>query len=172
MPSAILDANVFKVYYDELLKETEAEGHALVNALFAWGHIALDDGELIRKEWANTCCGQREEYLNEWIYGRLLENKIVLYCIDCSNQLKRAIKALGVPAKDCRLLFLAISAASEVIVSEDIHLYEPAGRDWSPQRKTAIKQNGQGCVCRHMRNTHNARVMPANLATEHFENSI
>jgi hypothetical protein len=148
MSAVVVDANVFKHFYDEAIAEIEGKGAIFMTALLAWGHIAFDDDGKIQNEWRATACGAQDEFFKSWILARIGENKIQLYDNHCGTKEKKDMNSFGVPTKDRKYISLSIAAKAAALFSDDIDLYEPKAKKWPEKAKRKIKENRSGCVCR------------------------
>ena len=98
----------------------------------------------------------------------MFENKIRLYADGCHPHSKKLIKQMGVPPKDKKYIFLAISAAATIIFSNDIDMYEPKAKGWSAAKRAKIKSVGGGTVGTWLRDNHNIRVCQFTQYREFF----
>jgi hypothetical protein len=135
----------------------------------AWGHIAFDEGGLVELEWRQAACGVADEYFRSWISARLIEDKIRLYADRCHSHTKKAVRLMGVPHRDQKYIFLAVSSEASAIFSDDIDMYEPRAKRWSQGKRAAIKEHGSGCVCIWLWKNYRARICPLARGRDFFD---
>jgi hypothetical protein len=148
----IVDANSFKIAYNEMVTESIGLGSKLVASIFLSDFIVVDEGGVILQQWRACCCGDEDEFFREWIFNRIAEDKIRKCTLSANAHLKKKLRIeLGVTAKDLVYLLLAVETAAFMIVSEDIDFYEPKAKTWNSQKRTELINHMAGCVCDHMR---------------------
>jgi hypothetical protein len=159
MRPVVVDANVFKHFFEEQVNESPAEATSFMDAVLTWGHIAWDEKKFVAHEWRETSCGLNTSYFDSWVQARIIENKIQMYeDVTTAHLKKRARQGLGIPSRDLKYICLAISANSIVIFSNDIDMFEPKAKAWPEAKKTQIKTESSGCVCVWLRNDHGINV--------------
>src|SRR4051812_39751236 len=111
MIASVVDANIFKLFFEALLYDLESDATELIRSILVSGHIAFDEKRYVEHEWRDTSCGDNAEIFNSWIQARMLEDKIQLYA-DLTNAhlKKRAKNEFGIPKRDIKYICLAISA--------------------------------------------------------------
>jgi hypothetical protein len=76
MRQVILDANVFKVIYEDLVNSREGDGSKLLERVLNNGVLVVDDRGIILTQWRDCCCGVEDEYFSQWVTTALIEDKL------------------------------------------------------------------------------------------------
>jgi hypothetical protein len=159
MRQIILDANVFKVIYEDLVNSRKGDGLNLLGHVLNKDVIVVDDRDLILTQWRDCCCGVEDEYFSQWVTRALIEDKLQRGHISNDPATKKHLKnELGLPKDDLIYLVLAIGVSAFLIVSEDIHFYEPAAKKKGGEHKRKIILERSGCVCKYMERKHNVLI--------------
>jgi hypothetical protein len=157
--AVIMDANAFKVVYNDLIDDADGLGSAVIATIFREDYISVDMGGIIIQQWKDCSCGEEDEFFQEWVTNRITEDKIRKRQPAKEAQIKKKLRIeLGVPAKYWVYLLLAIGIAAFMIVSQDIDFYEPRAKSWDAKKRAGIISNRAGCVCKHMLKYHKVTI--------------
>jgi hypothetical protein len=124
--------------------------------------IIIDEKGHIRHEWTESCCGQQDEFLKQWINNRIVENKIQERPTKSNSAIRVRLREFGVPPKDHKYFYLAVANKSDAIASDDIDFYDPTEKTSSSARKEKIKNNRRGPVCKFFQKQ-NIFIFPLHL---------
>src|SRR5262245_21975613 len=107
MRPVVLDANIFKLFFEEDVSEAPAAAAEFMKAVLTWGHIAWDEKGFVANEWRTTSCGANTEYFESWVQARIVENKIQLYEDATGAHLKKEGRVnFGIPNRDMKYVCL------------------------------------------------------------------
>jgi hypothetical protein len=159
MRPVVLDANVFKVIYEDLVNLCEGDGFKLLEGILANDVIVVDERDVIIAQWKNCCCGEEDEFFSQWIATAFIEDKLRRSeIIKDRNTKKYLLNELVLPKDDLIYLLLAIATSAFLVVSEDIHLYEPSAKKKDSGFKRRIILERSGCICRYMKKEHSVLI--------------
>ncbi len=166
LPS-VVDANCLKYYQQERVAGREGEFTVAISKLMAKGALAIDsEGKALQEYY--DCCRPSAVGLNlsDWISERLVDGCIKMF--DTDNSLTRELLSLGLPRKDIKWPCIAKSSNSDIIVTEDIDLFEPTAKSRRAPEKERIKRARTGCVCRHLERQHSIRVLTSQHVRDEY----
>jgi hypothetical protein len=156
----------FKLFYDELVADTAGIFRRSFEYLLNNEIIIIDKNGQIRHEWTASCCGAQDEFLNEWMNNRILEDKIQEQVSKKSRDVQVSLREFGVPPRDHKYIYLATSNAVFALISEDIDFYDPTEKGRGADRVKEIKQNRKGCVCQYLRKALSIELFPLELTLQ------
>ncbi|WP_143040440.1 hypothetical protein [Rhodobacter sp. 24-YEA-8] len=151
-----------KHFQDERLNGEEGAYHEMINCAFTKGSVAIDLDKRAEQEYYD-CCKPSVAGINlqDWISDQLITGKFI-YCIH-DDSAKRKLREMGVPAKDLKWPAIAIGSGADLIITNDIDLFDPAAKNYTSKKKDQIKRDG-GPVSKYLRKNHSIEVSKA----EHF----
>lgn len=158
MKAHVVDANVMNAFQKERLLASEGPACAAINAMTNGHFIVLDEGGLCQQEWVDCAGGTFPLALNDWIADMLIVQKIRLGLL-CEDSMHKELSVLGVPKKDHKWVRLAKGTQSDIIVTDDIDLFDPTKKSSSSKIIAAIKSNSSGPVAKHLRKRHGITVL-------------
>ncbi|RUV97977.1 MAG: hypothetical protein EOQ55_00980 [Mesorhizobium sp.] len=143
MPT-VIDANCFKGFQEERVGDLVGCYSTVVNLAIERGCIAIDDEDMALQEY-HDCCRPAAVGLNlrDWIADQLVNKVIVMFPMD--RKAERELRELGVPKKDRKWPAIALGSSSDIIVTDDIDLFDPRAKKYKSKQKEKIKKSG-GCV--------------------------
>lgn len=162
MVPSVVDANCMKFFQQERLEANCAVYTRMIKAAFEKGPVAVDDEGRAIYEY-NDCCRPAAVGLNlgDWIADQIVIGAIVYVKMD--HSLKKDLSLLGLPAKDLKWPAIAKGAGADLIITEDIDLFDPKKKNASPKQRNRIFRCG-GPVSKFLRDRHRIRVSIA----QHF----
>lgn len=150
MDKIVVDANCYKYYIDGSVRGTVDIYSAAFAHIFSKVHIALDNEKLILSEWLG-CCTESREYASEMLDRLLLEDKIRLYPFVRNPHVRKALIEEGIPKNDARLVEFSVEIKNEVVVSEDIDLYDPKRKGCTATQRSKLLSERRGSACAMIR---------------------
>lgn len=166
MAEFVVDACSFKLFYDELIAQSNGIARENLERLLDSEVIILDARGLIRHEWTETCCGHQDEFLKEWINNRIIEDRIQERPSKKDGAIHARLLSFGVPHKDHKYIFLATTNSVRGLASDDVDMFDPKEKSRGSARVTYIKNNRLGRVCLFLRKDYSIEVFPLHLAHE------
>lgn len=162
MCNVVVDANVFRAFYEEDLglgsPRPERTGPA--SEIFDFStdeaNVFLDDGGQIEFEWRKQCYGG-EEWFDAWLSENLANGKINLVSVTSFNLAAKKCHNKGFPAGSKDIWYIKTAyAANEYgvakrtfLVSEDIDFYDPSKKMAASKKKIILA--GKGPVAAHLK---------------------
>jgi hypothetical protein len=159
MPPTVVDANCIKYFQEERLSDSFGMFSRAIGRIVEENLIAVDVDGLALQEY-HDCCRPSAVGMNlmDWISDQLVSGKIVT--VQQDHSLKKTLSQLGVPRKDLKWPAIALGASSDLILTEDIDLFDPKAKTFDAKKKEKIKRQG-GCVSTLLSRKHGIRVRTA-----------
>lgn len=154
---SVIDANCLKYFQEERLSDENNEFSKMIEKAIAKGFIAIDDEGKAQQEYSD-CCKPSAVGLNlcDWIADQIVNNTFRMFSMDRS--LEKDLKSLGLPKKDLKWPAIAKGAKADIILTEDIDLFEPKAKSYASKKKEKIKSAG-GCVSKYLAKKHEIVVI-------------
>lgn len=154
---SVIDTNVLKCFFEEKVSDKEGEFTAAVTAIMTKGVVAIDEEGQAEQEYYD-CCRPPSVGLSliDWVTLQLNNGAFRVFEMDKS--VRKELRKLGVPHKDHKWVFIAKGAGADLIVSEDIDLFDPKAKKWSEKKKAQLRKDSGGSVAIHLRKKHGIKV--------------
>lgn len=162
----VVDAQVVKGFFLEsvLGQPNELTGSAalLFDSTFRRHPIFVDDSGIMQHEWRSLV---EPEWFDAW-FADLLRDGDVFEIRGVNNKhLRRKLQDMGFPTgRDIRYVNVSVAVCNRtgfcLLVSEDLHFYEPREKSASAERRAEILMTCGGRIARHLRKTQSIWVQP------------
>lgn len=162
---SVIDTNCIKYFQDERVAGVESTFTMMISKVQLKGAIAIDNQGQALQEYQD-CCQPSALGLNlmDWIADQAMQGMISEHAMDV--EIKKTLKKKqGLPQKDCKWPAIAISAQADVIITEDIDLFDPKSKNATKNAKDKIKRNG-GALSKHLRKEYGVNVRTAQIFLE------
>lgn len=155
----VIDANCLKYFQEERIFDKAGTYTAMIEKVREKGCIAIDDEGHAQQEY-NDCCNPSVVGLNlcDWIADQIVEKFFVMVAMDKSAS--RDLSGLGLPKKDHKWPAIAKGAKANLILTEDIDLFDPKAKSRKSAEKTKIKDKG-GPLSKYLAKRHGIVVSTA-----------
>jgi hypothetical protein len=160
----VIDACSFKLFFEELVGETNGIYFQSMSAILDGSAIIFDIQGRIRNEWITTCCGEDDEFLSEWINNKIIDDTIQERETRRDNRIRSKLREFGVPQKDHKYIYLAETHSVDGIVSDDIDFYDPREKNSGQARLAKLKFGRKGRVCQYLQKHHELFVFPLEMS--------
>lgn len=170
MTPFVVDANVMNLFQQERYSAEFGIAHEALEAILASSFVALDADGQCEAEWLSCAKGKPPLDLQDWIADMYVQEKLRLFPYTCDSMF-RELSGLGIPKKDHKWVRLARSSSSDVIVTNDIDLFDPSRKkDCNSKIKDRIKENRSGPVCKYLRKNHRIEIICPVHVRDHIGN--
>lgn len=146
-----MDANCFKYYIDAIINENNSSHIEAVNHVLSNSTFVLDDAGLFLQEWKQTTGGAYNPFVDDLVSNWLASGQIKLSKFIRNNTIKTKIISLGVPKIDARIIEFSTGTDIDVILTEDIDLYEPSLKSGKASKRTQVICGKKGSVARYVK---------------------
>ncbi|WP_285675054.1 hypothetical protein [Paralimibaculum aggregatum] len=154
---SVIDTNVLKYFFDEMLSDKEDKFSIAVRAVMSKGAVAIDDEGQARQEYLDCCKPSSVGLsLDDWVVLQLNNGAFRVFQMDKSA--RNELRKLGLPNKDHKWVFIAKGSSADLIVSEDIDLFDPKSKKSTEKVKAKIKRNSSGPVAKYLKKKHGITV--------------
>jgi len=162
----VIDAQVVCAYFRETVHETEppltGRASVVVDRLGMQDQVFLDESCHIEHEWRNVV---PVEWFEAW-YAKLLETgAAALIPATTCQALSRKLRQLGFPRNSRDIWYVRTASAvadfhgAAVILTEDMHFYDPSEKGCPAKRRVRILRAGHGPVAGYLARKANIAVM-------------
>jgi len=125
MKVTVIDTNCMVQFYQSFLLDLETEFTAAVEIAFERGVVGIDNEGHALHEYDETFRPKGASIgLRDWIYEEIRKSKIVEFDMD-QSETKVLKSKFGLPKKDIKWISIALGSSGDVILTEDIDLFDP-----------------------------------------------
>lgn len=163
----VIDANVFKGFYQESVLELTVERTSLTGStieLFDADDkiIYLDEGTQIETEWRKVVC---PEWFNAWLIYSIEAGNIINIPTNNQEAILKALRTKGFPSSgDKWYIRTAVSltdANHEVkFITEDMDFYDPTKKNVNGSNRVNIMKSKSSTIRKHLLKKTGLSVMP------------
>jgi hypothetical protein len=164
----VLDANVMNLFQKERLEQISGHAHRTIELVTQDCCIALDDGGHCQQEWLACAGGAHPIALADWIVDMMVDGNIRMFSF-CKSSMYKELTGKGIPKKDHKWIRLALGSGSELIVTDDIDLFDPTRKNCCSEEKNAIKRNGTGPISKFLKKTYGVSICCPEKIDDYFE---
>lgn len=147
----VIDANCLNYFQNERILDTRGPVSVAIDLVFQFGHIAIDDEYQAIQEYVDCAEGPAALNLGDWIADQMATQKIIPYQMHKDQNLRKHLRLVGLQRKDHKWIFIAIGAGSELIITNDVDLFQPDGKSKTAGAQEKIKRCRQGSLCKELR---------------------
>lgn len=155
----VVDANCWSQFVDEEVANINGVARATFAKAQTVGAILLDEGGLIKSQYAQVKRGIGELLFEGFFEKGVLAGTIRLVSAAADQQLRQCLLGLGVPQGEHIYFRTAKSGGAKHIVSEDIDFFDPNYKQRGEAEKARIKQRANGAVCKEFRRNHGILIL-------------
>lgn len=149
----IIDAHVMREFYLEVTQGQSSATEAVTPIIDTLSHenpAYLDENGMIKHKWRTNV---KNEWFSGWFPRALAADKIrFIEPLNPSTVRNRLASDCGFPIQSRKIWYIRTgeAVANEegacVLLSEDLHFYEPGEKNCGSDRKERILRNRVGCV--------------------------
>ena len=153
----VIDAQVVLGYFQETVQEREpsltGKPSLVIRRLGREDHVFLDDSNQIEHEWRNPV---PNEWFDAWYAKLLTEGAAVLVPTQTCTALRKQLWKLGFPRNSRDIWYVRTASAvadfhgAAVILTEDMHFYNPSEKGCPAKRRNKILLSGDGPVATYL----------------------
>lgn len=159
MTPYVVDANVMNLFQSERFKGETGPASESLDLMTLHSFIVLDAGGHCQDEWIACAGGKPPIALEDWIADMFVRQKIQLVPM-ISDSMHQELTGHGIPKKDHKWVRLARSSSADVIVTEDIDLFDPTKKNaCTAPAKAKIKSSRKGPVAKFLRKAYKIDVI-------------
>ena len=156
MKHVVLDANLFKAFFDKSVCGTEVNTNGCPVELFAKLGITflatLDDEGIIEYEWRSLVQG---EWFDAWLAEKLINAHIILVAAPTSIAVEKALQKLGFPksrdVKYVRTALTNVARGHSHLFTEDLDFYDPTQKGCAAKQRTKLLSGSKSKVQKLLR---------------------
>lgn len=151
MKKTVIDTNCLVGFFRSLLSDNADDYRKAVDKAMQRGIIAIDDKGHAIHEYDEACRPKAASIgLKDWVYERIREKKVLEFAMDRSEE-KNLKNNFGLPKKDCKWVSIALGASGNVIVTEDIDLFDPKKKNLSGEHREKVMEWNIGALSKHLK---------------------
>jgi len=149
----VVDANVMNSFQRERLHEDDTVASEAIAHATTDNYIVLDEGGQCQQEWLDCAGGSYPLHLQDWLADMMVTQQIRLARL-CADSMHKELNNLGIPKKDHKWVRLAIGSSSNIILTDDIDLFDPTKKNSSSSNIANIKAKCAGPVSKYLKKRH------------------
>ncbi|MBP1015933.1 hypothetical protein J8628_03295 [Serratia fonticola] len=163
----VIDANIFKGFYQEFVLELSVNNTSLTGStlkLFDADDkiIYMDEGTQIENEWRNVVC---PEWFNAWLIDSIEAGNVINIPISNQETILNALKTKGFPSTgDKWYIRTAVSLIDENhevnFITEDLDFYDPTKKNLKGPKRISTMKSKSSVVRKHLFKKTGLFVMP------------
>ena len=164
----VVDANVMNMFQSERFNGAAGLACSALDEITDNSFIVLDETGHCKDEWISCAGGKPPIALEDWIADMFVRQRLQLATF-INDSMYQELNNQGIPKRDHKWVRLARSANANVIVTEDIDLFDPKKKNaCTSAAKAKIKSGRKGPVAKYLKKSYKIDV----ICVEHVSQFI